>query len=134
MYRLLSAPIERFRGKYPGLRVEFVITDKFVDLAKGEADIALRGGVVRDTALIGRKIGDVPWIVYASRAYVERCGKPARPEDIAHHPVIAYVGKLAESSAVRWFQSRAEDSAIVARSSSVLGALPAVKSGPRYVP
>ena len=39
------------------------------------------------------------------------------------------MGKLAESSAVRWFQSRAEDSAIVARSSSVLGALPAVKSG-----
>jgi DNA-binding transcriptional LysR family regulator len=129
MYRLLSAPLERFRVRYPGLRVEFVITDKLVDLAKGEADIAVRGGAVRDTALIGRKIGDVPWIVYASRAYVERCGKPARPEDIAHYAIIANAGQLAESSAVRWFLSWATDSAIVAHSTGLPGTLTAVKSG-----
>ena len=127
--RLLSAPLDRFRAKYPDLRVEFVITNKFVDLAKGEADIALRGGVVRDNALIGRKIADVPWNVYASRAYVERCGKPARPEDIAHHATIAYVGQLAEIAPARWFRSRAPESTVVAQSSSLLGTLPAVKSG-----
>jgi DNA-binding transcriptional LysR family regulator len=129
MYRLLSEPLERFRLEYPGLRVEFVITDKAVDLAKGEADIAVRGGAVRDTALVGRKVGDVPWLVYASRAYVERCGKPARPEDIAHHPIIANVGQLAESSAVRWFLSWAKDATVVAHGTSLTGTLPAVKSG-----
>jgi DNA-binding transcriptional LysR family regulator len=129
MYRLLSEPLERFRVTYPGLRVEFIITDKLVDLAKGEADIAVRGGAVRDTALIGRKIGDVPWIVYASRAYIERSGKPACPEDIAHHAVIANVGQLAESSAVRWFLSWAKDANIVAHGTGLPGTLPAVKSG-----
>jgi DNA-binding transcriptional LysR family regulator len=129
MYRLLGAPLERFRDKYAGLRVELVITDKFVDLAKGEADIALRGGIVRDNVLIGRKIADVPWNVYASRAYVERCGKPACPEDIARHATIAYVGRLGEIAPARWFRSWAPESSVVAQSDSVLGALPAVKSG-----
>lgn len=129
LYRLLSEPLERFRVKYPDLRVEFVITDKFIDLAKGEADIALRGGVVRDTALIGRKIADVPWNVYASRAYVERCGKSVRPEDIARHPIIAYAGQLGETEPVRWFRSWAQNASAVAHSNSVLGALTAVKSG-----
>jgi DNA-binding transcriptional LysR family regulator len=129
LYRLLSEPLDRFRVKYPDLRVEFVITDKFVDLAKGEADIALRGGVVRDTALIGRKIADVPWNVYASRAYVERCGKSVRPDDIARHPIVAYAGQLGETEPVRWFRSWAQSASVVAHSNSVLGALTAVKSG-----
>jgi DNA-binding transcriptional LysR family regulator len=129
MHRLLTPPLDRFRVRYPGLRVEFVITDKFVDLAKGEADIALRGALVRDSALIGRKIADVPWSVFASRAYVERSGRPAGPEDLARHTIIAYGGQLAESPPVRWFRSRTSDSNIVAHSSSVVGTLPAVKSG-----
>jgi DNA-binding transcriptional LysR family regulator len=129
MYRLLTPSLERFRLRYPDLRVEFVITERYLDLAKGEADIALRGGVQRDSALIGRKVGDVPWSIYASRAYVERCGRPVCPEDVAQHAVIAFEGQLADIAPARWFRSWVADSTIVAHSSSVLATLPAVKSG-----
>jgi DNA-binding transcriptional LysR family regulator len=129
MYRLLGPSIERFRAQHPGLRVEFVMTEKRLDLSRGEADIALRGGPPLDDSLIGRKIGDVHWYVYASRAYVLRYGKPARPEEIAQHAVIAFEGQIAESRPARWFHSYAAAANIVARSKSMLSTLSAVKTG-----
>jgi DNA-binding transcriptional LysR family regulator len=48
--------IETFHTLYPRLRVEFVITDRYLDLAKGEADIAIRTGEPSDQNLVGRKI------------------------------------------------------------------------------
>jgi DNA-binding transcriptional LysR family regulator len=129
MYRLLTPSLERLRAEYPNLRVEFVMTERRLDLSKGEADIALRGGPPGDDSLIGRKIGDVSWHVYASRAYVERHGKPSRPEEIAQHSVIVCVGQLLEAAQVRWFRAHVAEAHIVARSHSVLSMLPAVKSG-----
>jgi len=54
------------------LQVELVISDRVLDLSKGEADIAIRLGEPGDEALIGRKIADVSWALYGGRAYVER--------------------------------------------------------------
>ena len=129
MYRLLTPSIERFRAQYPGLRVEFLMTEKRLDLSRGEADVALRGGPPLDNSLIGRKIGDVRWYVYASRAYVARYGKPARPEDIVQHAVIAFDGQIAEGLPARWFRSYTAEANIVARSKSMLSTLSAVKTG-----
>jgi len=70
-----------------GLRVELVLSDQFLDLAKGEADIAIRAGEPEDEALIGRKIAETPWAVYASSSYCERYGRLERLEDIERHLV-----------------------------------------------
>jgi DNA-binding transcriptional LysR family regulator len=62
--RLAKSPLfEAFHARYPGLQVELVITDRYLDMAKGEADIAIRFGQASDDALIGRKIAEVPWAV-----------------------------------------------------------------------
>ena len=129
MYRLLGSSIERFRAQHPGVRVEFVMTERRLDLSRGEADIALRGGPPLDNSLIGRKIGDVHWYVYASRAYVARYGKPARPEEIAQHAVIAFEGQIGDNLPARWFRSYVAEANIVARSKSMLSTLSAVKTG-----
>jgi DNA-binding transcriptional LysR family regulator len=36
--------IEAFQARHPGLRIELVMSDHYLDLAKGEADIAIRAG------------------------------------------------------------------------------------------
>lgn len=43
--------IETFQTRYPRLRVE---SDRYLDLAKGEADIAIRTGEPADENLVGR--------------------------------------------------------------------------------
>jgi DNA-binding transcriptional LysR family regulator len=50
-----SGLIERFHARHPHLRVEFITSDRYLDLSKGEVDIAFRSGDT-DDELIGRKI------------------------------------------------------------------------------
>ncbi|HEX6001510.1 MAG TPA: LysR family transcriptional regulator [Hyphomicrobiaceae bacterium] len=126
---LLASVLSRFQAENPGLRLEFLVTDRALDLAKGEADVALRGGPQPDSALIGRKIADCPWLVYASRSYVERYGKPREASEINQHAVIAYTGRITELRPVRWLRSISPHASIAAYSNTVLGALSAAKSG-----
>lgn len=124
----LAVVIDRFHARYPKLRVEFVMSDRYLDLAKGDADVALRSGDT-DDELVGRKIADSIWAVYASRAYVESHGKPERVEDLSQHPLVSFEESLSRHRAVQWLKAVAPNARIVARNNSVLGLVYAVKSG-----
>lgn len=124
-----SSLIRDFHSRYPGLRVEFVITDKYLDLSKGQADIAIRTGEAGDENLIGRKIAEVPWAVYATRSYVERHGRPERPEDINDHFVVAFDGEIANYVAARWLRSVAPHARVAARSDNWPAYVATVKTG-----
>jgi len=124
-----SQLLERFQAKHPGLRVEFVMSDRYLDLAKGDADVALRSGDTVDGELVGRKIADSFWAVYASRSYVERHGAPARIEELERHPLIGFDETMAAHRAAKWLAQVVPNARIVARNNSVLGLLYAAKSG-----
>lgn len=124
-----STLLERFRARHPDLRVEFVMSDKYVDLSKGEADVALRSGDTDDVDLVGRKIADSFWAVYASRRYIEEHGKPERVEDLDQHPLIGFDESMSKHRASAWLARVAPHAKIVARNNSVLGLVYAVKSG-----
>jgi DNA-binding transcriptional LysR family regulator len=130
MYRIVqSSLLERFNARHPGLRVEFVMSDKYVDLSKGEADVALRSGDTDDGVLVGRKIADSIWAVYASEKYIERRGRPARVADIGRHAAVGLDESMAKHRAATWLREVAPDAEIVARVNSVLGLVSAAKSG-----
>jgi len=124
-----SQLLERFQARHPGLRVEFVMSDRYLDLTKGEADVALRSGDTVDGELVGRKIADSFWAVYASRDYVEHHGAPARNEELQRHPLIGFDETMAGHRAAKWLGRIAPNARIVARNNSVLGLLYAAKSG-----
>jgi len=132
--RLLAPLIESFRAKYPELRVDLVMTDRRLDLVKGEADVAVRMQEPGDESLIARRIADSRWAVYASRSYIERHGRPQRPEDLDHHSIIEFGGELADSSGSRWLRAAAPHATIAARGNSMLGVVAAVKSGAGLAP
>ena len=106
-----------------------ILTDRILDLSKGDADIALRAAPLEDSVLIGRKISDLAWGFYASRSYAERYGMMARPEDIKRHAVIQFDQELADIQVSKWLRAIAADAKVAARSSSVTGALFTAKSG-----
>jgi DNA-binding transcriptional LysR family regulator len=129
-----SALLERFYARHPGLRVEFVMSDKYVDLLKGEADVALRSGDTDDNVLVGRKIADSIWSVYASQNYVQSFGKPESFPDLNKHAVVGFDGPMATNRAAIWLAEVAPAAKIAARVSSVLGLVSAAKSGVAVVP
>jgi DNA-binding transcriptional LysR family regulator len=131
---LASGLIDKFNKRYRNLRVEFILSDKNLDLSKGQADVAIRGVRPTDNALIGRKLADSAWAVYASRSYVNRHGGIRRPEDIDHHSIVLFDGKMRDHSSARWLQSVAPNARIAARATNMLAMQLAVKSGAGLAP
>lgn len=135
VYRITqSRLLERFHARHPGLQLHFVMSDKYIDLHKGEADVALRSGDTDDAALVGRKIGDSIWAVYASAAYVARHGRPQQVEDLAHHALVGFDDTMAQHRISAWLRKIAPDAVLVGRSNSVLGLLHAAKAGVGVAP
>lgn len=133
--RIGASPLlNRFQARYPELRVEFVMSDQYLDLHKGEADIALRSGDTDDGALIGRKIGDSLWAVYGSGRYLAQHGRPGSADELASHALVGLDEGMAQHRAARWLQQVAPGVVPVARNSSVLGLLHSVKAGVGLAP
>ena len=124
-----SVLLDCFHARYPDLRVEFVMSDKYLDLAKGDADVALRSGDTDDDVLVGRKIADSLWGVYGSRKYIERRGQPDCVADLDRHAIVGLDQSMAKHRAATWLREIAPNAEIAARSNSVLGLVSAAKSG-----
>ena len=131
---IVAPIIGAFQRQHPDVRIELLVTDSALDLASGEADIALRvyesaPHRERESALIQRKIGEAPWAVYSSRIFVERYGKPSSAEEVRRHTIVASDGTTFNGRAARWLQNRAPDAVVSARSGGLLGLLALVKAG-----
>lgn len=124
-----SGLLERFQVRYPDLKVEFVLSDTYIDLTKGEADVALRSGDTEDVVLVGRKIADSIWAIYASHGYIAQHGAPAEIGALATRPLIGFSESLSKHRISSWFREIAPNATFVARSTSVLGLVSAAKSG-----
>ena len=129
-YRLMRSSLpEKFNTLFPALRIEFIMSDTLVDLAKGHADVAIRAAAPTDNGLIGRKIADSPWAVYASHSYVSRHGRPERKEDINQHTVVRFAGEMSDHPAARWLRSVAPNARVGAHATSLPTMILAVRSG-----
>jgi DNA-binding transcriptional LysR family regulator len=121
--------LDRFHARYPNFRVEFVMSDKYLDIAKGDADVALRSGDTEDNVLVGKKVADSLWAVYAAHAYVERHGRPASVDDLKQHMLIGFDETMSKHRLATWLAEVAPQAKLAARVNSVLGLVSAAKSG-----
>jgi DNA-binding transcriptional LysR family regulator len=124
-----SSLIAKFNQRYPDLRVEFILNDVLFDLAKGEADIAIRATAPYDDALFGRKIADSPWAIYASRAYIARHGAIKDVSDIDRHSVALLDIETRQHVTKGWLEKVAPDARVAARCNSMTALVSAAKSG-----
>jgi len=135
VYRIMKSNLlDRFHARHPNLRVEFIMSDQYVDLARGDADVALRSGDTDDDVLVGRKIADSLWSAYASSPYIDRHGRPEKIGDLARHASIGFDGPMASNRASKWLAEVAPGAPIAARVTSVLGLVSVAKSGVAVVP
>lgn len=123
-----SGFIDRFHASHPEIRVQFVLADRYIDLSKGESDVALRSGDT-EGEMIGRKIADSIWAAYASHSYIDRNGTPGSVDDLKLHPLIAFDESLARHRLSIWLREVAPEVPLAACSNSVLGLVSAAKAG-----
>ncbi|MBV1789093.1 LysR family transcriptional regulator [Marinobacterium sp. D7] len=74
-----------FQARYPQVTLEFQLTGQSVDLIGEGVDLAIRLGELKDTSLVGRKLGESQRLVCASPQYLESRGQPNKPSDLLQH-------------------------------------------------
>lgn len=74
--RLLSPLLGAFCAEHRDISVELITDSRLLSLTRREADLAFRLRRFDQDGLIQRKVVDVPFGLYATPAYVERCGLP----------------------------------------------------------
>jgi DNA-binding transcriptional LysR family regulator len=79
-----------FLARHPKLEIELILDDRNVDLVGEGIDVALRLGVLTDSALAARKIAVVGRRVVGTPAYFARAGVPEMPSDLSAHEAIIY--------------------------------------------
>jgi DNA-binding transcriptional LysR family regulator len=99
------------------------------DLAKGEADLAIRAAPLADQNLIASKLCEAGFSLYASATYFDRRPAPADPNDLTGHEVIGYHGGLSAAPPAKWLEQHAAGAVIVLRSQDMADVLSAALSG-----
>ena len=93
----LVGALQQVREKYPGIRVELVLSNTETDLLRREADVAVRFGPEasrpKPETLVARRLGDEPFLLYGTDAYLRRRGAPADLDDLSQHDVVVYSGR-----------------------------------------
>jgi DNA-binding transcriptional LysR family regulator len=82
----MAAYLQRF----PEVSAELRLEDRLVNLVEDGIDLAVRIGILADSSLVARHVGEMRRIVVASPAYLKRHGEPKRPAEIAGHQTIQF--------------------------------------------
>ena len=97
-YQLVAPAIAVLRETHPELRVDLIIGVRTLDIARREADLAVRFARPQASDLICRKLGDVAFSLYASKRYLASKGVPRQGQGLADYDLITFTGAPAAMS------------------------------------
>ncbi|WP_170361852.1 MULTISPECIES: LysR family transcriptional regulator [Ruegeria] len=89
-HHLLPPILAQIRAQEPAIQLELVATDTIENLLYREADIAVRMYRPEQMDLISRYLGDVHLCFCAARTYLDRAGRPTRPEELFDHDLVGF--------------------------------------------
>ena len=94
----LRRPIAIYAKQYPDVVVDVDFDDRRVHLVEDGYDLVVRIGVLEDSGLIARQVGDCPLYMCAAPRLVADEGAPTGPADISAMPAVIYSIASAASS------------------------------------
>jgi DNA-binding transcriptional LysR family regulator len=87
---LLAPLVVAFQATYPHVRVQVLVTDRFVDLITEGVDLVFRLGPLPDSSLVARTFLTYRHRLVASPAYLATNPSPAHPRDLLDHRLLAF--------------------------------------------
>lgn len=126
--RFIAPFLSRFHERYPSIRLDLVCTNQDVDLARREADIALRLSRPRQDDIVVKKLMSIELGLYASAEYVEHHGMP-RPGALAGHRFVLFADTRPFQRENAWLEQHIGEGEVVLRSDSVSSLMSAALGG-----
>ena len=129
--RLVAPCLRDFHAEHAGVSIELITADERLDIARGEADVALRAGSRPEgSGIVARRLlPDSEWTIYCSRDYAAARGAPCRREDIPNHDIVGMEGRMASLSGWLWLAASAPGATIRCRSNSLTNLVSNLKAG-----
>jgi len=93
----LTRELIRFHAEHPRIVLDVVYEDRYVDLVKERADVALRIGTLSSPDLVARKLAVLPRVLVASPRYLRTKGRPKSPEDLRAHNYVRNTARRQEN-------------------------------------
>jgi DNA-binding transcriptional LysR family regulator len=87
---LLTPLATAFQASYPNVRLQILVTDRFVDHIAEGVDLVFRRGALKDSSLIARRVLSYRHQLLASPAYLNCCKRPERPQDLLEHRLLSF--------------------------------------------
>ncbi len=88
--RVLVPIVLRYMREHPEVQIDFSLDDRYVNLVEQGVDLAVRMGRLADSMLGSRFIGTNPWLMVASKAYLDAYGTPKVATDLNAHNCLVY--------------------------------------------
>ena len=86
---VLSPILKKFRDAHPNVTVSVELRSNMTDLARQQADVAIRLGSTPPRGdLIAKQIARIQGAFYASRDYLRKHGTPKKLEDLRDHFIV----------------------------------------------
>jgi len=97
-YQLIAPAIAALRQVHPDLQINLAVTVRSLDIARRDADLAVRFARPAASELVSRKLGEIGFSLYASQRYLAKSGVPKRGQGLAGYDLIAFTGAPAATS------------------------------------
>lgn len=88
--RWIAPWLPDFVAAHPGLQLELVHADHFVDLVAEGFDAAVRIGELADSSLVARRLASFDTVLCAAPGYLARQGAPSAPADLEQHACLTF--------------------------------------------
>lgn len=86
----LAPFVTRYLDRYPDMRIDLTLNDRFVDPLEEGYEVMVRVGEFDDTSLIAHPLAPYRLIACASPDYLARRGAPRTPSELERHDCLAY--------------------------------------------
>ncbi|MBK1663378.1 LysR family transcriptional regulator [Rhodospirillum rubrum] len=86
----LAPFVTRYLTRYPEMRVDLTLNDRFVDPLEDGVEVMVRIGEIADTALIAHPLAPYRLIACAAPSYLAARGTPKGPGDLEAHDCLVY--------------------------------------------
>ncbi|HEX3763449.1 MAG TPA: LysR family transcriptional regulator [Kofleriaceae bacterium] len=98
----VASLVAAFRARFPGVQLELMAENRVIDLARGEADIAIR--IVKPTVstLVARKVATIGIGMYAREDYLARGPRLDTLHDLAAHTLIGMAPPFDSGPEAQW--------------------------------
>jgi len=125
MVSLLGPHLASFYRKHPHIVVDIVMTNNILDLSRREADIAIRPTQSLEAPLVGRRVSDIHFGIYASPDYFDSCQASSPTE----HQWIGFDTSLQSTQPAKWLEANVPKSRVCLRGDSFIALKIAAENG-----